>query len=90
MLARYDIKNPTALRELVGAGTQLRPFSREVLDACRDAANEVYAEVSAANPSFKKIYESQLAYARDAYLWMQLSENTFDTYMMIQQQAGKL
>ena len=90
MLANYDVKNPPALRELVAAGTQLRPFNREVLDACNAATQEVYAEVTAQSASFKKIYDSQRAFAKDFYLWAQLSENTFDTYMMIQQQAGKL
>lgn len=90
MLARYDMKNPTALKELVADGAVLRPFSQEVLDACNVAAQEVYQEVTAENAPFKKIYDSQLAYAKDAYLWQQLSEYTFDTYMMIQQRSGKL
>src|SRR3954464_1011428 len=34
MQARYDMQNPTALKRLVAGGTQLRPFSNEVLDAC--------------------------------------------------------
>ena len=42
------------------------------------------------NPTFKKIYDHQLEFKKDAYLWMQLSEYTFDTFMMIQQRAGKL
>ncbi|MCY0148389.1 TRAP transporter substrate-binding protein [Hoeflea sp. G2-23] len=90
MLATYDVKNPTALKELVADGAVLRPFSQEVLDACNAATQEVYKEVTAENPAFKKIYESQLAYAKDAYLWQQLSEYTYDTYMMIQQRSGKL
>jgi len=90
MLARYDVKNPEALKQLVADGAVLRPFSQEVLDACRVATLEVFAETMAENPMFKKIYESQLAYAKDAYLWQQLSEYTFDTYMMIQQRSGKL
>ena len=56
MLAKYDAKNPAALRSLVGAGAQLRPFSPEILDAAYKATNEVYAEISAQNPDFKKIY----------------------------------
>ena len=33
MLAKYDIQNPAALRRLVANGTQLRPFTREVMEA---------------------------------------------------------
>jgi TRAP-type mannitol/chloroaromatic compound transport system substrate-binding protein len=90
MLAAYDTKNPAALKQLVADGAILRPFNQQILDACNQATQEVYAEVNAANPMFKKVYDSQLAFAREAYLWMQLSELTFDTYMMIQQRAGKL
>ncbi len=50
----------------------------------------IYGEISANNQYFKKIYDDQTAFKRDAYLWMQLSEYTFDTFMMIQQRAGKL
>nr|WP_316655802.1 TRAP transporter substrate-binding protein [uncultured Gellertiella sp.] len=90
MLARYDMKNPAALKQLVADGAMLRPFSQEILEACYAASLETYAEISAANPTFKKIYEDQLAFKKDAYLWMQLSEYTYDTFMMIQQRAGKL
>ncbi len=90
MMANYDSKNPTALKELVGGGAVLRPFSQEILSAAYEAAKSTYAEISAANPAFKKIYDHQLAFKKDAYLWAQLSEYTFDTFMMIQQRANKL
>ncbi len=90
MMANYDSKNPSALKKLVGAGAVLRPFSQEILEASYEAAKSVYAEISGTNATFKKIYDHQLEFKKDAYLWMQLSEYTFDTFMMIQQRAGKL
>ncbi len=90
MMASYDFKNPAAIRRLVQSGAQLRPFSQEILQAAYDAAKETYAELSAANPKFKEIYENQLAFKKDAYLWAQLSEYTFDTFMMIQQRNGTM
>ncbi len=90
MLAKYDLRNPPALKRLVQGGTQLRPFSQQILEAAYDAATETYAEISAENENFKKIYEHQLAFKKEAYLWMQLTDYTFDTFMMIQQRAGKL
>ncbi|MCR8725600.1 TRAP transporter substrate-binding protein [Frigidibacter sp. ROC022] len=90
MMASYDHKNPAAVKRLVAAGTQLRPFSAEILSACFDAANEVYAEVSAGNPTFKKLLDSQNAFKKDAYLWAQLSELNYDSFMMAQDNAGKL
>ncbi len=90
MLAAYDYKNPAALKSLMASGAQLRPFSAEILTACYNAAQEVFAEISATNPAFKKIYDSQTAFKRDAYVWAQLSEYNFDTFMMIQQRNGAL
>jgi TRAP-type mannitol/chloroaromatic compound transport system substrate-binding protein len=75
---------------VVAAGAQLRPFSEPVLDACFKASNEAYAEISAKNPDFKKVYEAMKVQRANNYLWFQLSENTFDTYMMIQQRKNLL
>ena len=90
MLASYDAKNPAALKRLVAGGAVLRPFSQEILAASYEAAKSTYAEISASNPTFKKIYEQQLAFKKDSYLWMQLAEYNFDTFMMIQQRQGTL
>jgi TRAP-type mannitol/chloroaromatic compound transport system substrate-binding protein len=88
MMARYDIQNPPALRRLALGGAEPRPFSEAVLDACFKASNEVFAEICAKNAAFKKIYEAMLAVRGEDYLWFQLSEQTYDTYMMIQQRKG--
>ncbi|TCU15837.1 TRAP transporter substrate-binding protein [Rhizobium sullae] len=90
MMAKYDMKNPSALKQLVAEGATLRPFSQEILEAAFQVSTGLYANISSSNPSFKKIYDDQTAFKRDAYLWMQLSEYTFDTFMMIQQRSGKL
>lgn len=90
MMARYDAQNPAALKRLVAGGAQLRPFSEGVLDTVYKAANEVYAEINAKNADFKKVYDSIKAFRGDEYLWFQLSEYTFDTYMMIQQRKQTL
>ncbi|WP_193174837.1 TRAP transporter substrate-binding protein [Oricola nitratireducens] len=90
MMARYDTLNPVALKQLAGSGTQLRPYSQPILEACFNAAQETYAEISAENADFKEIHDSYMGYRRDAYLWFQLSEYNFDTFLMLQQRAGKL
>ena len=90
MLAKYDYRNPTALKELAASGAQLRSFSEEIMNAAFTAANEVYAELSAQNEHFKRQYEAQLQFRDDWYLYNQTAEYTFDTFMMIQQRNGKL
>jgi len=90
MQAQYDYLNPKALRELVGRGVQLRAFSPEILSACFEAANQTYAEMSAKNESFKKVYESLKAFRNESFLWGQVADGTFDSFMFAQQRAGKL
>jgi TRAP-type mannitol/chloroaromatic compound transport system substrate-binding protein len=88
MQAKYDARNPAALRRLVGAGTQLRPFPQEVLEAGYKAANEVYEETSAKNPDFKKIWDSMRAFRNEEYLWFQVAEYAYDTYMIRARSRG--
>src|SRR5229473_1119444 len=80
--AKYDAVNPAALRRLVAEKTQLRPFPQPVMDACFKAANEVYDEVSATNPMFKKIWESIRDFRNEEYLWWSVAEYNNDNYMI--------
>jgi TRAP-type mannitol/chloroaromatic compound transport system substrate-binding protein len=82
MQAKYDDLNPAALKRLVAAGAKLTPFPPAVMDACLKAALELYHEVSATNPEFKKVYDAMIAYRGDQYLWWQVAEYTYDTYMI--------
>ena len=90
LIGKYDALNPQAVKRLVGNGTQLRPFSEAILDVCFKAANEVYADISGKNEDFKKVWDSIKAFRSDQYLWIQVAENTYDTYMMIQQRKKTL
>ncbi|TIO39769.1 MAG: ABC transporter substrate-binding protein, partial [Mesorhizobium sp.] len=58
MLQKYDYLNPAAVKRLVASGAKLAPFSQEIMAACFEKANEVYAEMEANNAPFKKIWES--------------------------------
>jgi len=80
--ARYDARNPAALKRLVANGTQLRPFPLPVMEACLKASNEVNAETSARNADFKKVWDSIVAFRGDEYLWWQVAEYTYDTFMI--------
>jgi len=55
MLAKYDARNPDALRRMIGEGTQLRLFPRPVMDACYKASFEVFDELYYINAEPDKI-----------------------------------
>src|SRR6202163_716587 len=80
--ARYDARNPQALKRLVANGVQLRPFSQAIMEACLKAANEVNAEESAKNPNYKKVLESIDTFRNDENLWWQVAEYSFETFMI--------
>ncbi|HEV2602494.1 MAG TPA: TRAP transporter substrate-binding protein [Microvirga sp.] len=82
MLAKYDARNPAALRRLVGTGAQLRPFPQDMMEAAFKASNELYDEISATNPAWKKMYDSLRAFRNEEYLWFQVAEYTFDNFMI--------
>ena len=81
MQAKYDSRNPAALRRLVAGGVQLRPFPREMGDAAFAAAHEVFADLNAKNPRWKKIYASFAKFRDDSILWNRFADGAFDQYM---------
>ena len=86
--ARYDARNPQALKRLVANGVQLRPFPQSVMQACLAASNEVNAETSAANPEYKKVWDLIVAFRNDEYLWWQVAEYTYDSFMIRSRTRG--
>jgi TRAP-type mannitol/chloroaromatic compound transport system substrate-binding protein len=88
--AKYDAQNPRALRELVAAGTKFLPYPQSVMEACFNAANELYAETIAKNPKFKKVYDSWKPFRNEEVLWFRVVENTFDNFMARQSAGNKL
>jgi TRAP-type mannitol/chloroaromatic compound transport system substrate-binding protein len=82
MLAKYDAFNPPALKRLLAQGTQMRPFQPSVMDASLKASLELYDEVSKTNAAFKACWDSLLAFRNDQYLWWQVAEYTYDTYLI--------
>jgi TRAP-type mannitol/chloroaromatic compound transport system substrate-binding protein len=52
------------------------------MDGSFKAANELYDEVSATNPFFKKAWESIRAFRNEEYLWWSVAEYNYDNYMI--------
>ena len=86
MQAKYDARNSTALKQLVAGGTKLFRFPKDLMDGAFKASMDVYSELSAKNPAWKKVYEDYAVFRRDANLWFRFTEAAFDDYM----QSAKL
>ncbi|MES2980138.1 MAG: TRAP transporter substrate-binding protein [Pseudomonadota bacterium] len=84
MQAKYDAKNPGALKTLVGAKTKVLPFPKAIMDLAFKESMALYAEISAKNPSWKKVYDDYSAFRRDQNLWFRFTEARFDSFMQTQ------
>jgi TRAP-type mannitol/chloroaromatic compound transport system substrate-binding protein len=81
MMAKYDLANPPALRKLLANGTKLHAFSPPVMEASFKASKELYSEVAATNPNFKKVLDSLTAFSNNGYQWFQVAELGYDSFM---------
>jgi len=79
--AKYDARNPAALKQLVANKTKLVAFPKPIMDAAFKASMDVYAELSDTNPNWKKIYGDYANFRRDQNLWFRFCEARFDNYM---------
>ena len=89
MQARYDAKNPEALKRLVAGGTKLQPFSNDIMAACYKAALELYAETAAKNPKFAKVYEPWKKFRDEQIEWFSICEGRFDNFSAATVRAGQ-
>ena len=84
MQAKYDAKNPAALKQLVGSGTKLRPFPNDVLAEAFKVSQQLYSDLSAKNPEWAKIYADYSKFRADSNLWFRFCEAKFDSFMQAQ------
>jgi TRAP-type mannitol/chloroaromatic compound transport system substrate-binding protein len=87
-LAKYDARNPAALRKLLAGGTELRAFSQPIMEASLKASNEVNAETAATNADFKKVLTSMQAFRDEEYFWWQVAEYSYDNFMIRSRSRG--
>jgi TRAP-type mannitol/chloroaromatic compound transport system substrate-binding protein len=80
MLARYDIRNPEALRRMVAQGVQIRPFPRPVMDAAYRASFELFEELAQQNADFRSLYGSWRPFLETSNSWMRIAEFSLDAY----------
>jgi TRAP-type mannitol/chloroaromatic compound transport system substrate-binding protein len=81
MIARYDSRNPNALKQLVGMGAKLKPFPQDLLIAAKKTADQMYQELNDKNDDWKKIYADYSKFSADAHSWFRFTETQFDRFM---------
>ena len=84
MQARYDARNPAALKTLVAGGTKLRAFSNDMMSTAFKHSMELYSELNAKNPDWNKIYADYSKFRAEQTLWFRFAEASFDRFMEAQ------
>ena len=84
MQAKYDGRNPVALRKLVSEGAKLRAFPQDMMNQAWKIAQQIYSDTSARNESFKKVYADMAKFRADENLWFRFTEMSFDRFMQSQ------
>jgi TRAP-type mannitol/chloroaromatic compound transport system substrate-binding protein len=82
--AKYDARNPGALKTLVAQGAKLRPFPGDLMTESFKQSMALYEELSAKNPNWKKVYGDYAKFRSDQNLWFRFTEATFDRFMQSQ------
>lgn len=74
MLHTYDARNPPALQRLVAGGTQLRPFSDEIMSLARTTIDEILEEYAAADAEYRRVYEHWRNFREASFRWFGTAE----------------
>ena len=82
--AKYDNKNPTALKQLVAGGAKLRPFPADVMAEAFKQSMQLYAELSQKIENWRKVYSDYSKFRSDQNLWFRFTEASFDRFMQSQ------
>ena len=80
MQAKYDARNPEALKRLIAGGTELRSFPQPVMEACFKASVETFDDLSSKNADFKKVYEHWKAFMNQSNQWFRVAEYRLDAF----------
>jgi TRAP-type mannitol/chloroaromatic compound transport system substrate-binding protein len=82
--AKYDARNPPALKQLVAAGAKLHRFPREVIVAGFRESNAMYADLAAKNANWKKVWDDYSSFQADQNLWFSFAEASMDEFQQTQ------
>ncbi|MDJ0702943.1 MAG: TRAP transporter substrate-binding protein [Leptolyngbyaceae cyanobacterium MO_188.B28] len=81
MLAKYDALNGPALKRLVDGGTQLIPYSDEILKAAQDESFAFFEEKASGDAAFKEVYEQWKTFREGVYNWNRVNELSFSRFV---------
>ncbi len=80
MLSQYDMLNGEALQRLIAGGTQLTPYSQEILQAAQRISFELYEQSASQDATFKEVYDQWKQFRDQIYAWNRINELSFANF----------
>lgn len=80
MQQRYDARNPAAFERIKASDVVMRPYSDEIMDGARAAAQQLYADEAAADGSYRKLYNHWSAFQKASVSWFGTSELAYANF----------
>lgn len=81
MLAKYDALNGAALQSLVEKGTELTPYSDEILTAAAAASTDFLEDNAGKDATFKEVYEGWKQFRDSVQSWNKINELSFSQFV---------
>ena len=80
MLASYDAKNPAAYQRLLDGGTDIRPFSADILTAAHRETTAYLDENAASDETYAGILASYRSFGEASRKWFSTAERAYTEY----------
>ena len=77
MQARYDVENPRALERLLAGGTKVRPFDEGLMNAAREASEELMDAEASGDATYKKLLDEWRAFRDESFRWFRTAEQAY-------------
>ena len=77
MQVRYDTQNPLAMERLLADGVQTRPFAQDIMEKAHSSAQQIYEELAATDPEYKKIYTEWKKAKEASFRWFGTAESAY-------------
>ena len=74
MQAKYDARNPPALREILKEGVTMRPFTDDVMSAARDAATQLLEDEAVGDAEYGKVLAEWKKFRDASFSWFARAE----------------
>lgn len=81
MLAKYDARNISALKRLVGGGVKLSYWPADVMRAMQQATDEVLKENAAKSANFAKVMANWKPFRDDMVLWSSVNDGLAERFL---------